>query len=358
MNREHLAEIYTALHEGKEPDEFLTETWRPYQGVRLLGPNARATEIQYKKKIPDDFPSYHHPWADQAQPSIGIDSRRQVVIFAGKYETTRRGIEDRVLPGMETVEYLKQPYVQKERVPGRPRMLITLGTLEWIGYKEFVNGGWVTKKLVFNPSIAPEIAHDQNGDLHVLHGRYVISETGVEDSMKRSHRHRRSHHRYSNPASIAARHGGETGAKRAGRMILNSVIVGGVATLTAVGLNMGLAKLAPTWTLAGGGTATQQTYGALSKIGLGLGLGLGSAYVLPNQPQVAAGISVGGVVDGFLDLWNIYVAPRIASMSAPSSTTTTTTTTTAPAGLPMGGWGGLPRQYQGVSPAACGVGGR
>lgn len=358
--RDLLAQKYTALHEGRTLEELLCEEWQSPRGASPFGV---ATEIQYKKKVPEGKPSYHHPWEDYAQPTIAVDKNGQLVFYAGKYETTRRGIEDRVLPGMPTVEYLKQPYVQPEKLPGPPKELITLGTLEWIGYKVHTSDGWKNDRLVFNPSIAPEIAHDQDGNLHVLHGRYLITDTGVEESMKHARRHhmsydnprrgrsrraRRRHFAYNNPTRVAVAVRGETGAQRAGRMIMNSVVVGGVATLTAVGMNMALARVA--WS---GGVK------AATKIGVGLVGGLGLAYLLPTVPSVAAGFSVGGVIDGFLDLWNMYVAPRLTAMTTSTTTTTTTTQTPAPTGtLPAGQamFGGIPRQYAGYSPAACGVG--
>lgn len=168
--------------------------------------------------------------------------------------------------------------------------------------------------------------------------------------MKRAHRSKSSrrsrsrarHSRRYNPAQIVS-YSGETSMQRAGRMVMNSVVVGGVGTVTAVALNLGIQKFWPLWS---------PVAKAATKIVAGLAGGIGFAYLLPGTPAVAAGVSVGGVIDGFLDLYNLYVAPRLASMTTPA-VTTTTTTSTLPAGQAFGQ--PLPRQYAGYSPAACGV---
>jgi hypothetical protein len=366
---ERLTESYTALHEGLPPSEFICEPWRATKVKAVLG---RATEIQYRKKIPDDVPSYHHPWAEQARPSIGIDDDGHIKFAAGRYETTRRGIEDRIRPGTnspETIEYLKRPYVQKEHwVPVPNKSLNTLGTLEFVRYvSQDTSGRWIQKDLVFPQSNAPVIAHDQAGNLHALHGRYRISERGVENPMAfavRSHRGyddnpgydnprhgrrsfygRRSRRRYSNPIATMSDRGGTTG-QRAGRMVLNTLILASVGGGEIILVGYGLKRVSWSTPIRAG-----------FKIALGLGGGLGLGYALPQVPQVAAGFAVGGVLDGLIDLWNAYIAPRLAGTTAAATAPVTTpavTTTPAPSGQTLMP-GGIPRQYAGYSPAACGV---
>ena len=348
-----LIESYTALHEGLPPSEFLCEPWHATKVTKVLG---RATEIQYRKKVPDEVPSYHHPWAKQARPTIGIDGSGHLAFAAGRYETTRRGIEDRIERGTdspETLEYLKRPYVQKEKwlVP-TPKSLNTLGTLEFVRYvSNDTSGKRIVKDLVFPPKTAPVIAHDQAGNLHALRGRYRISERGVEAPMenprhRRSFYGRRSRRRYSNPAAAAM--GTSSGGQRAGRMVLSTLITASVGAGEIILVGYGLKRVS--WS-----TPVRAAF----KIALGLGGGLGLAYALPGTPQVAAGVAVGGTLDGLIDLWNAYIAPRLVSTTttAPAVTAPATTpaTTPAPSGQAFLPAAGIPRQYAGYSPAACGV---
>lgn len=337
-----LKQDFMALHEGLPARELVCEPWSGNPVKRVLG---RATEIQYIKEIPDEVPSYHHPWAEQAQPKIGVDAAGQIKFASGRYETTRRGIEDRIRPGTnspETLKYLKKPYVQAEKWPLVPGSLNTLGTLEFIRYKYQDGRTWREKSLIFPPETAPLIAHDEHGNLHALHGQYRISEErGVEGPMRARYGHR-SHRRH-NPASAVVPAGQMTAGKRAGRMVLNSLIVGAVGAGEIVLAGYLLKKV--TWSAP---------VKALTKIGAGLGLGLGFAYALPGAPQVAAGVSVGGVIDGMMDLFNTYIAPRLMAAPTPAPVAQPTTPPAAQAFLP----GGIPNQYSGYSPAACGVAAR
>lgn len=392
--RARQAEAYTALHEGLPPAEFLCE-WVPDAPGGPTHALGVATEVQYRKATPPkdgeddgdetdwlDFArylgpegprrseySYHHPWAAQARPTLrvepggGEDGGDQLWILTGRYETTRRGIEDRVTPGMKTEPYLHQPHVQPERMPGRATELTTLGRLEWIKYKYPTPSGWREAYLAWPPATAPLLAHDQHGNLRVLHGRYAITERGVEDIMaKRKSSNRSSRRRStagvrSNPSAAASRgrasaySGSESGSQRAWRMILNSAVVGGVAAATGIGMNMLL-----------GNVAWDPGVKAATKIGVGLLGGLGLAFALPTVPSIPAGFAIGGVASGFVDLWYLYVAPRLGLAAAPiiapvattTTTSSTTTTVTPPAGqarLP----GGMPQGYTGVSPQACAV---
>lgn len=379
--KSELTEAYTALHEGKTPDEFLCEDWSKPRSIEIIG---HATEIQYKKKVPEGAPFYHHPWAEQAQPTIAVARMgglpRQLVFYAGKNETTRRGIEDRVLPGMPTVKYLQEPHVQKEKLPSKPTALITIGTLDWIRYKTNTDYGTGEKELRFNPSNAPDIARDQFGNLHVLGGHYKVNPVGEIETMRarhsrrarkhhglmmhhasdnprgRHHHARKPHHRHhrANPVTMTAQ-SGESQGEKAMRMVMFSAVVGGVATVTAVGLNLVLNQSFA--------SSLQPPIKAAIKIGVGLLGGVGLGYIAPAP--LAAGVGIGGVVDGLLDVYNLYVAPMLQSVTtqAPAATLPASTpgaTTPGASSAPASGQqallpSGLPRTYQGVSPAACGV---
>ncbi len=344
---------YTALHEGLPPKELICEQVKnPPSRPRVLG---RATEIIYKKDTPNERARYRHPWASQAQPTIAVDSTGKLWFYAGKHETRKRGIEDRVVPGQKPSPYLAQPYVRPERLPSVPKSLTTLGTLEQIRYK----GDGRPRTLKFPATIAPVIAHDTQGNLHVLRGQYVITNEGDVAPMflnprrrRRSRRHsymnamsydnprrrRRSRRRHSrrNPVFLNPTRRGST-AQHAGRMALNSLAVGGVAALTFVAADYGVAYLMP---------AQSVPVKALAKIVGGLLLGFGASML---QPQVGAGIAIGGVTDGAVDLWRAYVTPQIAALSAPA----VVPVTTAAGQVLMPG--GIPMQYAGYSPAACAV---
>lgn len=364
--RRKAIETYTALHEGRKPSQILCEPVRRSKPARRLG---RATEIQYKKLVPDGHHSYHHPWAEQAQPSLYLDGDGLPLLVAGRYETTRRGIEDRVTPGMPTVRYLKHPYVARERLPRPPKLLTTLGRIEWIRYKG-QDGSVHT--LRWDARRAPLVAHDERGDLHVLP---PVTE-GAEDTMARSksrrsrsrrsrarHSHagmmmdnpsrkhpRRRHRARRNPSAYAnpvTRHsGGKMSGSKAGRLALATVLVSAVGTLEIAGVNILLAKFAPTLT---GLTRS------LTKIGVGLLGGIGLAAVIPAKGEaymaIPSGFAIGGVLDGFSELYNQYVMPSVNAMLNPPAATTAPS---AQAMLP----GGVPLGYVGYSPAACGVGAR
>jgi hypothetical protein len=344
---------YTALHEGLPPKELICEPVPETPSKpRVLG---RATEIIYKKDTPNERARYRHPWASQAQPTIAVDRNGKLWFYAGKHETRKRGIEDRVVPGQKPSPYLAQPYVRPERLPPVPKSLTTLGTLEQIRYK----GDGRVRTLKFPATIAPVIAHDTQGNLHVLRGQYVITNEGDVAPMflnprrrRRSRRHsymnamsydnprhrrRRSRRRHRrNPFLNPTRRGRAT-TQHAGRMALNSLAVGGVAALTFIAADAGVAYLMP---------AQSVPVKALAKIAGGLLLGFGASLL---QPQVGAGIAIGGVTDGAVDLWRAYVTPQIAALQAPA-----VVTPTAPGGQVLMP-GGIPAAYAGYSPAACAV---
>jgi hypothetical protein len=191
------------------------------------------------------------------------------------------------------------------------------------------------------------------------HGRYKnpVTSSIVLANPRRSMHHRRRHYNlgYANPSTAS-------GGQRATRMIINSIVVGGVATLTNVAINLGLNKL--TWSAPAK---------AATKIAIGLLGGLGLAYLMPTVPSVPAGVAVGGVAFGLNDLYNQYVAPRLSGTAAGTTTTSTTATnpatgqtttstsqtTTSPSIQPSAQAllpGGVPAGYAGYNPAACAVG--
>jgi hypothetical protein len=159
---------------------------------------------------------------------------------------------------------------------------------------------------------------------------------------------------YNNPAKTPSRAPSKAasadGMQHAQRMILNSVVVGGVVVVTQLAMEMLLAKVA--WSAP---------WKAATKIGVGLLGGVGLAYALPKTPSVPAGFAVGGVAGGLRDFYDLYLARYLPSTSAGTSSTTTTQTTTQqttitpPAGQAMLPAGGVPSGYVGYSREACAV---
>lgn len=375
--REREAEKYTRLHEGREPREFRCEPFRdPPASLPKVG---QILAIQYRKTVTDGPYSYRHPYAKQARPSFGIDAHGKIWPFAGRAETRERGVEDRVLRGQKPSPYLARPYVQREHLPRGARRLTTLGPLERLEV-QWYSGREGPATLAFRRSEAPTVAHDQNGNLYLLGGSYRIAapHPGEKTTMaKRRSRRRRSHkrgHSRRNPIGLAAagaalanpsrrRRGGgrrrgmrrnpssrynpsSRGGSFAMRAILGSLGVGAVAVATGIGEDMLLAMPFA--------AAISPTIKAGIKIvgSILLGAAVGGMIKGNAGAMIGSGIGLGGTVDGLKDLYDLYVAPRLAASS--TTTTSTTTTTTAPGGYAMLP-AGMPSVYSGYSAQNCGV---
>jgi hypothetical protein len=149
----------------------------------------------------------------------------------------------------------------------------------------------------------------------------------------RHHRRMRRRNARYNPVLMNPVHKGDVG-----RMILNTIVVGGLAVATAIGLDALLAQPFA--------ASLSAPIKATLKIGLGLAAGVAAGMALPKVPAVAAGLAVGGAVDGMRDLYDLYIAPRLLPAPAP--------TTTGQAGRLLG-MGGMPAGFVGYNPAACGI---
>lgn len=336
-DRDDLARVYTALHEGRPPGKIF---WEPYPAKDArVAPRARLMEIQYEKLIPADDPSYWHPYAPHAQPALGVDGRGEIRVWAGRYHTTNRGIED-----------LSRAKQTREHLPGLPNSLVDLGKLEWIKYKWSYRGrehiGIISFNRAKNPrggfpviqfttGEAPVVAHDEHGDLHFIRGNYRIPRTWIQAHGAEAHMaHGAMHHAMrANPSERMGKN--LSAGERAKRLIMGALIVGGVGTVGGIALNMGIQRFAPaTW--------SPNVRAAVTIVG-GVGLGLLAAYAVPKYPAVAAGFAVGGAVLGLTGLYANFMASRAAVVvPAPS----------AQAFLPMGG---VPSGFQVSTPQACAV---
>ncbi len=256
-------------------------------------------EIRYRKLVPGGEDHFYHPFEGPAQPSLAVDENGRIHILAGRYVVTSGGIEDRESNEPNNVNTLS---IQSEFIPKRPKTLTDLGKLESIRYKSNSS----ENELRFSRHAPPILSHDENGNLHVLRGQYR-NPLGAE-KMRRSRSHRRSRKHHSmfrmNPSSRSSSMGGGSRIQRA---ILGSLVVGSVASMTIVGLDVLLTKFAPTLT---------GDMRAAAKIALGV---LGAVVIGPSNPAIATGVGAGGVADGVLDLYSRYVAPQLASFLAPAA---------------------------------------
>lgn len=365
--RDSLARGYTALHEGLGPRSIDCAPWSPPGRIVAIG---RAARITYYKRIPGErgarefAPPFEHPWKTYARPALGLDARGHVHFAAGRTETRRRGIEDRVPKGRRGSAYLTQPHVQPERWLGRPpKSWIVLGKLASIVYDAEVGPGRPAgqKRLAFDRAHAPDLAHDEHGNLYAVGGSYRIDAPNGEKSTmarrRRRHsmhslfgmgrRHRRRHNAYANPSRGSSRRSGYTVKSvldHSVKTMMAGLGVGVVGLLSAVGLDKAFSYA----------TGLNGTWKAIGKIGSGLLAGAAISFAPEGFEPVSMGAMAGGSIDGGLDLWNIYIVPWMNSLGQPASSTGTPTPGTAPAQRALGA-GGLPRGYEAFGPANCAV---
>lgn len=355
--KKRLSHDYTALHEGLQPRSIAC---RPVvyddKEPRAFG---QATEIQYIKPIPGQKPDYHHPWKLYAQPTIGVDANGRLHFKAGRYEVRRRGIEDRVPDGKKGSPYLVIRHVRKERwLDKAPRHLTGLGKLRFIRYTSMGQSGPRVMTLRFAPGSAPDLAHDQDGNLVALGGRRISipSLTGAVPTMARR-RHRHSRHVRSNPTNDYSRRrpSSETPIEQSGMLALTGLGVLALSVPTAVIVDGLLAQT--NWSAGAK---------ALTKLAVGVG-GFGTiATFMPQssklRPALAIGVLAGAGGEAARDLYNLYAAPYVAQLTAPAAPVTPALPATAPvAGVIAPGSqalmpGGAPAGYRAYNPQACAVG--
>jgi hypothetical protein len=213
-DRSELRDEYTALHEGRAPDRWISE--RVGAAPAGLHPYARITEIGYAKKIPGQTDGMYHPFTSHAQPAFTIDRRGKLWIYTGRYEVTEHGIED-----------LSRDRIRAERLPRAPKTLIDLGKLEYLKYKREVGQTVVHGIYEFHGADQPTLAH-YRGELHVLRGRYRLRQ-GRDETMRAMR---------ANPVGKAL--------ERGKSVLMSELVVGGVGLGTILLANEAFTKLTPT----------------------------------------------------------------------------------------------------------------
>lgn len=305
------ANEYTALHEGERPHGVVQEHVAPFVGPKhVLG---RLTDVQYTKPVTDGSYPYHHPFAEHAQPTLFVDATGRPGLYRGRYKTTYRGIEDRT-----------RNEIEDERLPGRATRLITLGKVEFLRYKwEDEDGEIRTEEIRFRPHEAWVLSHDQRGDLHFTGGRLLKEHTEMKHSRSGKSRSRRNPSGGSDKSMMG----------RGKRILVTGLAVGLGAAATMIGVNMLFQRF--TWSAP---------VKALAKMGTGVVGAMLAGMALPSVPALAAGIAVGGVSAGLMDLYTAYIVPRIGARTA------------AAAGLPALSAGHVPAGFGVNRGAACGIG--
>lgn len=315
-----LTRRFTALHEGLPPDSVRCQTYRgPVAPIRKLG---RVTEIQYRKAVLDGRYPYHHPFAPHAQPWLGIDAQGAPVLWSGRYTVTTHGIEDR-----------SPSKVQSERLPGIPKTLAQLGTLEFIRYASIEDGVTRVRSWRFTGPVTLE--HDPLGHLHVLHRSARIKPQQRTIEMA----HRKGHRRH-NPLKLE---GGALGK------VAYPVVGAGVVGAAAIELTNRL--------LSAPGANGSPRLAGYKKAGVEIAAGVLGAFLLSRTKapgEVVLGIGAGLFSLGALDVFHTFQANRI--MASASATTPPVGGTAA--GHYAIGAGGLPQGYYGVNRAGCAVGRR
>jgi hypothetical protein len=290
-----------------------------------------VSEIQYRKLVTDGEYSYWHPYKVVASPKIGIDSRRNPVIFTGRSTVTTHGIED--LPASD---------FRPERLPPRPRRLILLGRLEWIRFVwEDPAGTSHLYKLSFSRRVhSTSLEHDERGNLHILNGKISPNEAIPMARKHHSHRSHRGHKpRRHNPVELTGH--------ALGRVLVPTLSIGAVGALAAVGAD----KL-----LTGPKSATDPTpkysgYQRAAFEGLGGILAAAALSIAKVPAEVILGVGAIGVTKGILDGYAEYQAR--AAAAAHQQLASGTSGATAPGARALGAGYGMPAGYYSVNQAAC-----
>lgn len=337
----NLRDTYTELHEGLPPGKMIPD--QRLAGVpRVLFTLGRATQIQYAKPIPNDEPSYGHPFAPHAQPQIWLnESGTRIGLLHGRYKTTTRGIEDR-----------KPTKVEPETLPIFPKKLIDLGRLEKLGYTG--KTGSRTRSGTFDFGTAgPTVAHDERGDLWFFGGHYKLP--------------RGKHMR----RVMRANPNGATTTEEAKAVVFSAFEVGSVVAVTYLGMNylgtmlntkpdhtprLGAYPYAAAYAVTGLAVAAavfvfgkQSSLAAKISAGIGAGAVAGGLTIMYNKimgdrchAQLNDGLTTGGPTTAQC------VAATVIQPGTPAPTVGSPAPSTTPAGqlrgLPTGR--GIPGAYQ------------
>lgn len=298
---------FTELHEGLTPDTVSCQAYKgPVSPVRNLG---RMTDIQYKKAVTDGQYSYHHPFAKHAQPMVGLDRSGNLVIYAGRYRVI---VNEKEIG----VKDLPASRIKPEWVPGAPKSLMRLGTLEWIRYASNDSGNVETLK--FSPKTT--VDHDENGYLHV---RGRANEETKTMARKRNGRRR-------NPVSLI-------GKNDVGKIVIPvlGVAAVGAAAMEGASRLSGMKNAAGVLYLDGYKKAAAEVIG-----GVLAAWALSKVRVMPAEVILGVGSSVASM--GFLhgvQTWQMQ-------SSLPAAT--------QPGQYAIGP-GALPQNYYAVNRAGCAV---
>lgn len=269
---------YRELHEGLDADSFecSTPVNVPVGTLTLLG---YLSEIQYLKEVPEGRPSYWHPFEEHAQPKLYRDSVGRMFVRGRRYVTTTAGIED--LPvGKST----------KKSHLSRPKLLVTLGTLEWLKYRS--EGGSHT--LRFESSARPIVTHDELGKLHFVHGNHRVE---ANPMAKHRRRYSRKHH------AVRANPKGGDFMSKSKTVATMAAIVSGSFAVSQIVLNK-LSSMAPT---------TNIYIKAAAKAVAGVAGAVAASQVKAVPPSVLSGFAIAGVYGAGQDLYAAYRASHPAA---------------------------------------------
>ena len=284
---------FTTLHEGLAPAQLTCEAFHgPAQPVRPIG---RATVVRYRKRTLKGFEPYWHPFAEHAQPKLGIDAAGLPVFWTGRYRVLDGGITDR-----------PPRSVRPESLPSNPKSLADLGVLQSIEYDP---GGGQRPRTLRAPSRSL-LVHDERGNLYVM---------PTEENMKKYGKR--------NPLEIKG-HGGHSASPSD---ILMAFVLVGAGEAVASEL---LSALPPR--ISGYKRPLVQ-----AALGMGLGYFAAKTESIPNE--VAMSLGATGALLGLLGVKEQFMLQRAAGA------------TYRPGGAAALGPGGLPAGYTPVSRAQCAV---
>lgn len=296
-----LTQTYTALHEGAPPETIYEESFsapeEPLFDENGPAAHTRATAIQYRKRTRRGTPPYKHVYGEAAMPRIFRDQRGLPVFFAGRTITTTHGIEDRPVAQQEA-----------EHAPTRtPRFLVHLGPLEFITVRWQVDGHVRTATWTFRSEDAPIVAHDEHGDLHVIPARRRPLDMDTMTTTAHANPH-------IEPGSMMTTSGGFL--EDLGRTTTSAVVLATIGAGTNMLADYGLGKASEALAargarlLAANPQAQPMFAQGLSpyvrggtKMVVSVLLATGIAQIeARGSMTVAAGMGIGGVMGGILDI--------------------------------------------------------
>jgi hypothetical protein len=310
-----LEATYRELHEGLPLDAARrVEVFVPVRPVTELG---ALVEIEYVKPTPRGPVTYWHPFAAHARPMLFRDARGRLFVHGTRYVVTTAGIED--LPGSRAT---------RAAVTERPDLLVSLGTLHWLKYRN-EHGSQV---LRFEGDARPIVAHDESAKLHFVRGNYRVEANPMAHRRRRSYRH---HAIMANPSKS----GSSDWQSHALITFKMAALVGASAVASGLALTWAFAK-AP---------ALNPYVRGLSKVALGVAVPVISSMTLPIPPDLLSGFAIAGVTAGGMDLYATVRAMRTSTQQQQPTVTRDAQGNVVPPAFAAGGSAGL---YNAVRPRA------